>query len=135
MEASAPKPQAVPTAPRSPLPLPLLCLGDASSHRTAAGFSFRLLALWALLLPSSAFSAEPVLEGRELDTHSLYHCVHLHPNPALAMKMSSPNDCTAFVKAWSSLSAAPQSVQLQGSAPIPGAMALRNAGVHPSSSS
>lgn len=135
MEASDPKPQTVPTASCSPLPLPLLCLRDASSHRTAAGFSFRLLALWALLLPCSAFSAEPVLEGRELDPHAPCHCGHLHPNPALAMKMSPPNDCTAFAKMWSLLAAAPHSVLLQGSVPIPEAMAPRGAWVHLSSSS
>lgn len=98
MEASTLKPQAVPTASYSSLPLPLLCLGDATSHRTAAGFSFRLLVLWASLLPCSAFSSKLVLEGRELDPHSLCHCGHLHPNPALATQMSPPNDCTAFAK-------------------------------------
>lgn len=65
-----------------PLPPPLLCLGDAVSHTAL------LLALWALLLPCSLFSAEPVLEGRELQSHSLCHRGYLHPNPALAMKIS-----------------------------------------------
>lgn len=107
--------------------------GCCVSHMTAAGFSFHLLALWALLLPCSLFSAEPVLEGRELYPHSLCHCGYLHPNPGLAMKISLPNDCTAFAKVWGLLSAALHSVQLQGSVPISGAMALRGAGVHPSS--
>lgn len=49
------------------------CASGIPAHRTAAGFSFCLLALWALLLSCSAFSAEPVLEGRELDPRSLCH--------------------------------------------------------------
>lgn len=75
--------------------------------------------------PALLFSAEPVLEGRDLNPQSLHH---LHPNAALAMNMSSLSACTAFAKLWGMLSAAPQSVQFQDSVPIPGAMALRSAG-------
>lgn len=80
--------------------------------------------------PALLFSAEPVLEGRDLNPQSLHH---LHPNAALAMNISSLSACTAFAKLWGMLSAAPQSVQFQDSVPIPGTMALRSAGgsIHP----
>lgn len=122
MEAPAPKPQAVPSASCSPLPLPLLCLRDAKSRRTAAGFSFSCRLCGHCFFPALPSLQSQCCKAGSFDPHSLWHCGHPHPNSALAMKMSPPNDslCQGAGLALSS---------------FPGATALRGSWVHPSSSS
>lgn len=92
MEAPAPKPQAVPSASCSPLPLPLLCLRDTNSRRTAAGFTFCCWLCGHYFFPALPSLQSQCCKAGSFDPHSLSHCGHLHPNSALAMKMSPPND-------------------------------------------
>lgn len=102
--------------------------GCCVSHRTAAGFVGIASSLLSIFCRASA--------GRQGASPSFFVSLWLPaPKPSPGNEDIPPNDCTAFAKVWGLLSAAPHSVQLQGSVPSSGAMALRGAGLHPSSSS